>query len=99
MQSDDDKVLFADARLGTQVELFLSSEVGRYLVGRAEEEEKLAIAELIEAKPNDFFANRDIRNRIAVTHMFRDWLADAVQAGIAAGVRLREQDETFEDYT
>lgn len=99
MNADDDNMLFADARLGMQVELFLASEVGRYLVGRAEEEEKLAIAELVEAKPNDFFANRDIRNRIAVTHMFRDWLADTVQAGIAAGVRLREQDDTFEDET
>ena len=99
MQSDEQSMLFADARVGMQVELFLNSEVGRYLVERAEAEEQVAVAELIDAKPNDFFANRDIRNRIKITTMFREWLADAVQAGIAAGVRLREQDATFEDET
>ena len=97
MSGSDNNVLFADAMIGTQVELFLSSDVGRYLVGRAEMEEKAAILELVDAKPNDFHANREIRNRIAVVHMFRDWLADAVQSGIAAGIQLRDQDELYED--
>lgn len=89
--------LEADARVGMQVELFLRSDVGRYLIGRAELEEQVAVDDLVAAKSNDFFANREIRNRIAVTRMFRDWLMEAVQAGIAAGHTLREQDDFFND--
>lgn len=99
MQSADNSVLMADARVGMQVELFLSSDVGRYLVGRAQLEEKAAIDDLVAASPDDAEANRSIRNRIAVTHMLRDWLSDAVQAGIAAGISIREQDSLFEDET
>lgn len=89
--------LEADARVGMQVEVFLRSEVGRYILGRAEMEEREATEDLIVLKSNDFHGNRDARNRIAVARMLRDWLTEAVQSGIAAGVSIREQDDFFNE--
>ena len=41
-----DEALWAEARLGKDAEEFLSSQVGRYMLGRAEQEEKEALEAL-----------------------------------------------------
>jgi len=101
MQSGNinDKVLYADARIGMQVETFLRSEVGRYLIGRAEIQEKEAIEELIDLDSWQWLKVRKARNKIVVARSLRDWLADAVQSGIAAGANLQAmEDESDGNY-
>ena len=92
----DEKVLYADARIGMQVETFMRSEVGRYLIGRAEIQEKEAIEELIELDSWQWLKVRKARNKIAMARSLRDWLADAVQAGIAAGANLQSMEDDLE---
>lgn len=88
-------VLQAEARVGMQVEVFLRTDVGMYLTGAAEAEEKLLLQQLVDVASNDFHNNRRIRNEIAVRRLFKQWLVDAVTAGINAGMVIRQQDEQF----
>jgi hypothetical protein len=78
------------AVLGRQVEDFLESDIGKYLVQRAEEEGAQALEEL---KRVSWWRSRRIRwlqNRIWVTESFQKWLGQAYSEGIHATNELEE---------
>ena len=43
-------MLHAEVRLGMQVEIFFRSDIGRYITGRAAEEEKLLMQQLVDGR-------------------------------------------------
>jgi len=95
---EESRVRYADARVGMQVETFLRSEVGQYLIGRAEQQENDAIEALIALDSWHFLKIRKARNAIAVARSLREWLSDAVQAGIAAGANLQAEEDMLDDF-
>lgn len=73
------------AVFGKQVEAFLTSDLGTYLVRKSEEEEALASERLIVGAHT--MSIKDIlaeQATITRARTFRDWLAYAVQDGLQA---------------
>lgn len=70
------------AVLGRQVEDFLESDIGKYLVGRADAESNEALEEL---KRVSWWRTRRIKwlqNRIYTTERIQEWLGNAISEGI-----------------
>jgi len=79
---DENNPLVQSAVLGRQVEAFLESDIGKYLVARAESEAKEAMDQL---KTVSFWRKRRIiwlQNRICVAENFQMWLGQAYSEGI-----------------
>lgn len=81
------------ARTGIDAEAFANSDVGRFLIAKAQAEIDAAVGELIDAEPHDWKANNEIRNRIHVARMFLTWLNEAIQVGRHAHAQLQELDD------
>jgi hypothetical protein len=97
MQSDNhDDLLVAEARLGVEAEGFLSSDLGRYLLGRAELEERDALEELTRVDPDDAKAVRAAQGRLYLARAVPGWIRDAIQNGRVAYMQL-ETEETEHD--
>lgn len=82
------------AVFGREVEDFLTSDIGRYLVQRALNEEQVAVAELIK-DPQQRKSNQNdmiLRNRIYVARAFRGWLEEAFNEGLQAMDLLKENE-------
>ena len=69
------------ATFGKEVEFFLNTPLGKYLVKRSEDEADLAMDMLKRTSP--WRKNRIyyLQNRIKVAESFQQWLADAVMDG------------------
>ena len=76
--------------LGFQAEAFLQSDIGRYLVQRAEAQVDAAVEALKQEDPEDAKAIRALQNTIAVAESVQYWLADAIQQGENAQQQLHE---------
>jgi len=76
---------------GMEVEAFLQSDIGRYLVKRADGEVEAAVEALKEADPEDAKSIRGLQNTIRVAESIQYWLADAIQSGMNAQAELYEQ--------
>jgi hypothetical protein len=78
------------ATFGAQVEQFLSSDIGVYLIERADEQAEVALKELVSADPDKPDIIRAIQNRIKVADSIVGWLREAIQMGDQAVQQLRE---------
>lgn len=76
--------------LGFQAEAFLQSDLGRYLVQRAEGQVEEAVEALKQVDPEDFKSVRGLQNMIHVAESIQYWLADAIQAGMNAQAELQD---------
>lgn len=76
--------------LGFQAEAFLQSDVGRYLVSRAEAQIDEAVELLKNADPEDAKSIRSLQNEIVVAESVQYWLADLIQQGENAQQQLHE---------
>ena len=77
------------AQFGRQVELFLESDIGDYLVKRARTEIEEATAKLVATdpfKPEEIIAHQ---HRIKVAESIIEWLGEAIAAGHSALEELR----------
>jgi hypothetical protein len=80
------------AVFGKQVEAFLESDIGVYLLSKTQEEEEQATERLINNAHT--LAIKDIlaeQATITRARNFRDWLAYAIQDGLQALQMLEEQ--------
>ena len=89
----DHATLYAEAVLGKEAEEWLKSDVGRYLVARAEEEEKDALELLASASPWRRRRIQDLQARIWRAQMFKQWLGEMVITGRQALNQLEQQPE------
>lgn len=76
---------------GFEVEAFLNSDIGRYLLKRAESEVETAVDELKAIDADNTSGIRKIQNRIRVAEHVLYWLAEAISAGNLAQQELHEQ--------
>lgn len=90
--SNDDELL-SIARMGIDAESFLNTPLGKFLTGKAADEESTALQLLVDADPDDVKTNRDLRNQIHVSRMFIVWLRDAIILGNQAHEQLQEIDD------
>jgi hypothetical protein len=95
MQSDDE-LLVAEARLGVEAETFLSSDLGQYLLGRAELEEQEALRRLSQVDPHDWKAVQAAQQKLSMARLVPGWIRDAIQNGRVAYLQL-ETEETEND--
>lgn len=79
------------AVFGRQVEDFLSSEIGDYLVNKAKDEIVTAVEELKKADPYECEVVQSIQNRIAIAEKILSWLGDAIISGNQALQNLEEK--------
>lgn len=78
--------------LGFQVEAFLQSDIGRYLVQRAEAQVEEAVEKLKRCDPENSAQIRAIQNDIQVAEAIQYWLAEAIQSGLNAQQQLHDQE-------
>ena len=75
---------------GDEVEQFLKTRVGRYMLQMAQLNIDEAVEELKKCDAEDFKAVRKWQNKIQVAESIQQWLLEAVAAGLQALQRLDE---------
>ena len=86
----DEQTLIAEAVLGRDAQEFLASEVGRYLLGRAQMDEREAMEALVSVK---WWRRRriiELQSRIYRARSVRSWLAEIITDGRQAESVLEE---------
>jgi molybdopterin converting factor small subunit len=81
---EEQEVLVRRAIFGKQVEDFLSSDIGRYLLVRAADQAETAMDKLKVCVPTEGKTVQALQNDIYVAESIRTWLAQAIQDGINA---------------
>lgn len=75
------QALYAEAMLGKDAEEFIGSDLGRYMIGRAEQEEREAMDLLTKVWPWRRRRIQELQNRIWRTQQFKAWMVELVQIG------------------
>jgi uncharacterized protein YdaU (DUF1376 family) len=85
------ELLFAEATLGIEAQEFFASEIGRFLVGRCDQEIAEASDKL--ATVSTWRRNRiqQLQNQIWRAQSFKGWLAELVIAGRQAEALLERE--------
>ena len=86
------ELLFAEAVLGKDAEEFLGSELGRYILGRAEQEEKEAIDALALVSSWRRNRIRELQAQVWRARSVKQWLGELIQAGHQAQMQLVEKE-------
>ena len=84
--------LLTQIDLGFQVEAFLQSDIGRYLVQRAEAQVDEQVEALKQVDADSPSQIRSIQHNIQVAEAIQYWLADAIQSGINAQADLHDRE-------
>ena len=90
-QQDIPGNLLESAIFGKRVEDFLSSDLGKYLVHRAEEEAANSVENLKRVLPWRRRRIQELQNRIWMAESFQQWLADAVMDGMQSTQLIEEE--------
>ena len=77
--SEDENM--AEAVLGKDAEEFCSSDLGRYVLGRARQEKEEAQIELAKTSPFRIFKGFELRNAIYRADSIEQWLAELINSG------------------
>jgi hypothetical protein len=85
------QTLWAEAMLGKDAEEFLSGDLGRYMLGRAEEEEAEAIEALAKVSPWRRGRVAQLQAQLWRARSFKTWLAELITGGHQALAQLEEQ--------
>ena len=85
--------LYAEAILGKDAEEFVESELGRFIIGRAEQEIEDAVNELKKCYPWRTRKIRELQNRIWRAESVQNWLAELVVRGRQALNQLDEPED------
>ena len=82
------------ALLGVEVDKFLASRLGKFIIQRAESEIEALRHRLEAVDPTNAGQVAAIQNEIWVRKNIGIWLREAANAGASAEARIREEDET-----
>ncbi len=85
------------AVFGQQVQEFLRSEIGHFLIQRAEKELGEAIEKLKTANPRDAENIVRLQVQVALLEKFESWLGDAVQDGLTAIANIDGEEDNAQD--
>jgi hypothetical protein len=91
MTDTDNEHLVREAAFGMNVEAFLESPIGVYLISRAETDIRNAQAALSSVDPHDWQDVQRLQNMIRVAESIQMWLADAMAQGVTARSILEDR--------
>ena len=91
MRIDPDDPKVGWAVFGKQVEDFLRSDIGDYLLQCAKRKELLAVEQLKRVSPWRRRRIQELQNEIRVAGDFQAWLGDAIAEGAEALEQLKEE--------
>lgn len=84
MSEDDQLEMIQRAAFGKQVDLFLSSDIGKYMLARAREQVVEAQLQFRKADVTNVAVMTAIQNKLVVADSIVQWLKDAVSDGLQA---------------
>ena len=90
---DEAELLVAEARLGLQTREFLSSPLGRYILGRADKSREESFEAWLSAHPTDVETIRELQFRARLPSLITTWLDEAINQANHAEVTLSEIQE------
>ena len=76
-----DQELLAEAMIGKDAEDFIESDIGRYIIGCAEQEAKEAMDQLKTVWPWRRRKIQELQNKIYRAESIQSWLAELVVTG------------------
>lgn len=88
--SEELRQLNEQIEFGVEVESFIRSKLGRYLIGRAESERDAALSDLAVVDPTDVKQITALQNKVKLAESFQYWLAEAIESGHSAFAALSE---------
>ena len=91
MRLDPNDPVVSAATFGKQVEQFLRSDIGAYIIRIAKDQSDAATEKLKMADPYNAVAIANLQHEIKVAESVAGWLADAVRAGLQALEQLEEE--------
>jgi hypothetical protein len=80
------------AVFGKEVEIFFNTNLGAYLVQCADVEIEKGTSALKVVEPSDTEAVRKAQNQVRIGEMFKQWIEDAVRAGLQAQTILEDRE-------
>lgn len=90
--SPESRTLFAEASIGRQAKEFFHSDIGRYMIGCAQQEYAEASASLKDVPWYRPFKITELQNRMWRAENFMAWLRDLIIQGTAAESSLQERE-------
>jgi hypothetical protein len=81
--------LMDTAVFGERVSQFLKTDIGQYLIDRADDQRDAAVEELKKVDAWDARVITKLQHQIWMIEQFKTWLADAVVAGLQAEKALQ----------
>ncbi len=84
----------AEAILGREAQEFVNTDLGQYLVGRANQEKKDAQEQLSRVSPWRRNRIRDLQARVWRAESFLVWVAELITSGTQAENELEQQLES-----
>jgi len=78
---------------GAQVESFIQSPIGKYLIGRAEKERHEALEEMANTSLENIAALAQAQRKVRIADSFQAWLAEAIQEGWEAERQFIESED------
>lgn len=87
------QTMLAEVMLGKDAEEFLNTDLGRFLLARAEEEERMALEALGTVWPWRRRRIAELQTRLWRARSFKRWLADLITAGRQALEQLETPPE------
>ena len=84
MDEDSQIEMINRATFGKQVEEFLNTDIGRYMVARANEEKRRALLQIVTVDCTNAALVQNLQNAIIRADSIVSWLKDAVRDGIQA---------------
>ena len=97
MQKDTLADAFEVARFGIEAEKFLMSDLGRYMIARAEAERGKAINQFKEVDPANSAEVRKLQEAINLPDRIVRWLAEAIENGRVAHDHIRAEEAEADD--
>lgn len=89
----DSRTFFAEAALGRDAQEFIGTDLGRYLVGCAQQEYAEAMVKLKTVSWWNVWKVTELQNKAWRAESFLVWLRDLVIKGKAAELALQEGEE------
>ena len=87
------ELLLHRAAFGKQVEQFLNTDIGKYLMNRATDEVIDAFSEFKKCDARDGKTIEKVQNKIYRAESFKQWLTDAVLDGVTAYNIIEDREE------
>lgn len=73
--------LIAEAEIGEEARKFVESDLGKTIIGMAQQDARAAEEALGDVDPTDIKAIVSLQNKIKLCRLFEQWLAELISRG------------------